>query len=116
MARLPTFGLALPARDASPTTVPMPIRTAPDPPRYDATVQRSVKNVHDREPVLIPQLFEEGGKAWYRRSAGLVLALLALLALSAVGLILYRYGVGGTVERVGRVATGLLRTFARMAG
>ena len=94
----------------------MPIRTAPDPPRYDATVQRSVKNVYDREPVLIPQLFEVGGRPWYRRSAGLVLALLALLALSAVALIFYRYGLGGTVERIGRVVTGVLRTFARVAG
>jgi hypothetical protein len=94
----------------------MTIRTAPEPPRYDATVQRSVKNFYDRDPVLIPQLFEEGGKAWYRRSAGLVLALLALLALSAVGLVVYRYGLGGTVERVGRLATGMFRTFARIAG
>ena len=32
---------------------------------HDATVQRSAKNVFDRDPLLIPQLFEDGPPPWY---------------------------------------------------
>jgi hypothetical protein len=56
----------------------MPSWTAPVPPRDDATVQPNVKNVFDRDPLLIPQPFEDRQPRWHRGRSGLVL--LALLA------------------------------------
>jgi hypothetical protein len=97
----------------------MPTRTSPEPPRYDASVQRSVasvKNVHDREPLLIPQLFEDTLPPWYRRRSGLTLAALIAVCTGCALAVLVRYGVGGTAERVGRVGTAMLRMFARMFG
>lgn len=92
----------------------MPTRTAPDTPRYDASVQRSAKNIYDRDPLLIPQLFEDALPPWYRRPAGIILILLGVLALGAVGFVVFHYGLAGTATRVGRVGAALLRTFARI--
>ena len=97
----------------------MPTRTSPEPPRYDASVQRkvaSVKNPHDREPLLIPQLFGDALPPWYRRRSGLLLLGLGALGLCMVAAVVVRFGLGGTAERIGRVVTGFLRTFARMFG
>jgi hypothetical protein len=94
----------------------MPTRTAPETPRYDATVQRSVKNVYDRDPVLIPQLFADVTPRWYRQWWGIVLGILGILFLAGLAFALERYGFGGTVQRVGRVLALVMRTFARLVG
>jgi len=102
----------------------MPIRTAPDHPTYDASVQQaplervptSVKNVYDRAPLLIPQLFEDALPPWYRRPAAIVLIGLVAVWLLAMIATVAHFGVGGTVQRIGRVGTGILRTFASIAG
>ena len=91
----------------------MPTRTAPDPPRYDATVQRSAKNVFDRDPLLIPQLFEDGPPPWYRRRSGITLALVALLCLAGLAFALQQFGFAGTAKRAGPIAEAVLRAFAR---
>jgi hypothetical protein len=102
----------------------MPIRTAHDHPTYDASVQQapqqsvppSVKNVYDRDPLLIPQLFEDALPPWYRRRSGIMLVgLISACGLTVVAAVAH-FGIGGTAERVGRVGTGLLRTFANIAG
>jgi len=101
----------------------MPIRTAPEHPTYDATVQRdnqksppSVKNVYDREPLLIPQLFEDALPPWYQRRSGIILVgLVVACALAAVAGVAH-FGVGGTAERVGRVSAAIMRTFANIVG
>lgn len=97
----------------------MPTRTVPDPPRYDATVQRnvsSVKNVYDRDPLLIPQLFANAVQPWYRRPAGMALIALTALCVVGAGAVVYRFGLGGAAVRVGRVAADLLSTFAQRFG
>jgi hypothetical protein len=93
----------------------MPIRTAPDHPRYDASVQRSAKNAHDRDPLLIPQPFADA-RPWYRRRSGQVLAVLLVLCLGVAGLVVFKFGVKDTVEGVGRFGSRLLRAFASIAG
>jgi hypothetical protein len=93
----------------------MPTRTAPNHPQYDGTVQRSVKNVYDRDPLLIPQLFAES-PPWYRGRAGILLAIVVLLCAGALAFALSRYGLDGAAQRMGRVGTGVLRTFARTVG
>jgi hypothetical protein len=50
--------------------------------RHDATGQPSVKNVFDRQPLLIPQRAENRRRAWYHRRAAL--ATIALLVAAAV--------------------------------
>jgi hypothetical protein len=94
----------------------MPIRTAPDTPRYDASVQKSVKNVHDRDPLLIPQLFAEPVPPWYRRRSAILLGVVALLGVAVVTVALQRYGISGTAQRAARVGASVLRTFARVVG
>jgi hypothetical protein len=102
----------------------MPIRIAPDHPPYDPSVQRdpqkstapSVKNIYDRDPLLIPQLFEHALPPWYRRRAGIIL--FVLLALSGIAVVagVVHFGAVGTAERFGRVGTAILRSFAAIAG
>lgn len=92
----------------------MPKRTAPDPPRYDPTVQRSPKNIFDREPVTIPQLFLEPSP-WYRRRTGIVLGALGVVCLLALAVLLYLNGVRGTVQLLGRGSVAGLRAFTRIA-
>ena len=94
----------------------MSTRTSPDHPRYDASVQRTVKNVHDRDPLLIPQLFADALPPWYRRRSGQVLAVLLVICLGAAALVLVRFGVKETALGVVRVGTSVLRTFANIAG
>lgn len=91
----------------------MPTRTSPDPPRYDATVQRSAKNVFDRDPVLIPQLFEDGPPPWYRRRSGITLALVALLCFAGLAFALQQFGFAGAVRRAGAIVVTVPRAFAR---
>ena len=91
----------------------MPNRTAPDHPRYDPTVQRSPKNIFDREPVMIPQLFVETSP-WYRRRSGIVLGALGLVCLLALAVLLYLNGVRGTVQLFGRGSVAGLRAFTRL--
>ena len=93
----------------------MPNRTAPDPPRYDPTVQRSPKNIFVREPVMIPQLFAEPSLPWYRRRVSIVLGALGLVCLVALGVLLYLNGVRGTVQLLGRGGVAGLRAFTRIA-
>jgi hypothetical protein len=101
----------------------MPIRTARDHPTYDASVQQgperapaSVKNVHDREPLLIPQLFEGALPPWYRRRAGLILLGLSAVWLLAMVATVAHFGVEGTAQRFGRVGAAIMRTFANVVG
>lgn len=94
----------------------MPTLTSPDHPQYDASVQRSVTDIFDRDPLLIPRLFKDALPPWYRRRSGQVLAaLIALCLISAVAVVVY-FGVDGTAERAGRVGFAILRTFANIAG
>jgi hypothetical protein len=94
----------------------MPTRTSRDHPRYDASVQRNVKNVYDRDPLLIPQLFEDTAPPWYRRRSWQILAALLGLCLTGAALMLFNYGLTGTAERTGRLASDLLRGFASAVG
>lgn len=94
----------------------MEIRTSPTPPKFDAEAQRNAKPIYIRDPLVIPQLFADPLGPWYRRRSGkVIIVLLALCFAGAVGVVVH-YGVGGTLVRVGRVGTGLLRTFASLAG
>ena len=90
----------------------MTIRTARDAPRYDATVQRSAKNVFDRDPLLIPHLFKDGPPPWYRRRATIVVGVLALLCLSGLSYPVQQYGLAGTAQRAGHLSVVVLRAFA----
>ena len=92
----------------------MPTRTAPETPRYDASVQRSPKHVHDREPLLIPQIFVENVTPWYRRPAGLTLAGTVLCVAAVGAFAVYRYGLDGTAERAGRAGAAVLSAFANL--
>jgi hypothetical protein len=92
----------------------MPIPTARDTPRYDATVQRSDKNVFDRDPLVIPQLFVDHRLPWYRRVAPLVLAIVSVLVLIGFAALVYRFGLAGTAIRLGRVGGAVMRGFARV--
>ena len=94
----------------------MPTRSSPDHPQYDASVQRSVKNVYDRDPLLIPRLFEDVRPPWYRRRSGQVLVALLVLCVSAATVSVILFGVKDTAESVGRLGTFLLRAFASIAG
>ena len=94
----------------------MPIRTASDHTQYDASVQQSVQGVHDRDPLLIPQLFEDTFPPWYRRRSGQVLIALLVLCLSAAALVVVLLGVDDIAERLGRLGLSMLRTFANIAG
>ena len=86
--------------------------TARDVPRYDASVQRSPKNVFDREPVLIPQLFVDPPlPKWYRRPSRMALAGLSALTTGAIAIMLSQFGVAGTVHRVGRGGSSVLEGF-----
>ena len=89
----------------------MPTRTRPDAPRYDATLQQSVKNVFDRDPLLIPQLFDDSPPPWYRRRIGIVLAVVALLCLAGVAVAVQQFGFSGAAQWAGRGALIVLRAF-----
>lgn len=92
----------------------MPTRTSSKPPaRYDATVQRGARNVFDRDPILIPQLFEDGPPPWYRRRAGITLAIVALLCLAGLAFAVQQFGFAGTAKRAGSIAVAVPRAFAR---
>ena len=94
----------------------MPTRTAPDHPQYDASVQRNVQNILDRDPLLIPQLFVDTFTPWYRRRLGQVLVVLLVLCVVAAALVVYQLGVRDTAERLGRIGLAVLRAFANIAG
>ena len=91
----------------------MPTRTAPDPPRYDAKVQASPKNVFDRDPLLVPQLFDDGPPPWYQRRSAIALGVVALLCLGGLVFAVQQYGMAGTVQRAGQLGVIVLRAFAR---
>ena len=93
----------------------MATRTSLDHPQYDATVQRRVMNLHDRDPLLIPQLFADALPPWYRRRAGKVLLVLLVLCVTAAALTVFRLGVKDTAEGLGRIGFAVLRTFAGIA-
>jgi hypothetical protein len=93
----------------------MPIRSAPDHPRYDPTVPPSPKNVFARDPVTIPQLFVEPSPPWYRRRSAIALIALALVCVVALAVLLYLNGVRGTVQLLGRSGVAGLRAFTRIA-
>ena len=90
----------------------MPTRTAPDTPRYDATVQQSIKNLYDRDPLLIPQLFDDGPPPLYRRRTGIALIVVALLCLTGVAIAVQQFGFSGAAQRAGRGVVIVLRAFA----
>jgi hypothetical protein len=93
----------------------MPTQTSPDHPQYSASVQRNVPGIHDRDPLLIPRLFKDALPPWYRRRSGQVLAALLVLCVLAVALVVFRFGVKGTAELMGRFGLALLRGFAHIA-
>jgi hypothetical protein len=66
----------------------MSSRPAPPSRRYDATSQPSVKNVFEREPLLIPQRPEDRPRPWFRRPAAWVWILIAV----AVGVVVTAFG------------------------
>ena len=90
----------------------MTTRTAHDAPRYDATIERSAKNVFDRDPLLIPQTYDDAGPPWYRRRAAIVVGVVALLCLAGLSYPVQRYGLAGTAQRAGHVSVIVLRAFA----
>ena len=94
----------------------MPLRTADDYPRYDASVQRPVKNIYLRDPVLIPQPFVDAVVPWYRRPAAIVAAVMIVVALAAWGILVSYNGVDGTLQLLARIAGGGMRTFAKIVG
>jgi hypothetical protein len=94
----------------------MHTRTDRETPRYDATVQRSVKNVYDRDPVLIPQLFVDTTPRWYQQWWGIALGVVALLIVVGVAFALQRYGLAGSAQRAGEAGAGVMRTFAKVVG
>ncbi|HEU4719790.1 MAG TPA: hypothetical protein VFS59_00395 [Gemmatimonadaceae bacterium] len=94
----------------------MPTRTDRETPRYDATVQRSVKNVYDRHPVLIPQLFVDTTPRWYQQWWGIALGVVAFLIVVGVAFAVQEFGLAGTAQRAGEAGVGLMRGFARVVG
>ena len=61
-----------------PAAVSMSSRPAPPSRRHDATTERSLKNVFEREPLLIPQRLEDRPRRWFRRPAVWVSVFLAV--------------------------------------
>lgn len=87
-------------------------RTSRELPRYDATVQRSPKNVFDRDPVLIPQLFVDPPvPRWYRRPAAITLASVSTLAIGAGAVMVSRFGLAGATHRIGSAGSVILEGF-----
>jgi hypothetical protein len=73
----------------------------PAPRQHDATGQPSVKNVFDREPLLIPPRAEDRRRALYRRRA--TLATMAIVAVAAIAAV--RFGASlsrGLLSVLGR--------------
>ena len=62
----------------------MPRRATPAAQQHDAIVQPSVKNVFDRQPLLIPRPLDDRQPPWYRRRAVLTFIVL-LVAVAVVG-------------------------------
>jgi hypothetical protein len=91
----------------------MPTRTSPDPPRYDATVQRNPKNVFGREPLVVPRLFDDAPPPWYQRRSAIALGSVGFLCLAGFAVAVQQYGLAGTAEWAGRIGTNVLRAFAR---
>ena len=67
---------------------------ARDVPRYDASVQPSVKSVFDREPLLIPQLFEDVKPQRYRRRSWILVAIVVTAIVAATAFAVMRFGIG----------------------
>jgi hypothetical protein len=89
-------------------------RTARDTPRYDPSVQRNPKNVFEREPVLIPQLFVDRLPPWYRRRSTIALAGLGTIALGTALFMVTQFGVAGAAQRVGRGGLIVVEGFANL--
>jgi hypothetical protein len=89
-------------------------RISPESPRLDANLQPSVKNVHDRDPLLIPQLFEAGKPPWHRRGTTILLMIVVLLAAAVLGYLVHRFGWHGTLARFERVGAKVMTKFARL--
>ena len=66
----------------------MSSRPTPASRRHDATAQPSVKNVFDREPLLIPQRPRDRPRPWFRRRTVWVSLALAI----AVVLVVLEFG------------------------
>jgi hypothetical protein len=92
----------------------MPTRISPESPRFGAKVQPSVKNIHDRDPLLIPQLFEVGNPPWYRRGTTILLMILGLLGAVALGYLVHRFGWHGTLARFEHAGATIMTRFARL--
>jgi hypothetical protein len=92
----------------------MPTRISPESPRIDANAQPSVKNLHDRDPLLIPQLFEVGKPPWYRRGTTILLMIVGLLAGVALGYLVHRFGWHGTLARFEHAGAKVMTKFARL--
>ena len=70
----------------------------------------------ERDPVGIPQLFDDGPPPWFRRRWGIAIGVTGLLCLSGLALSLQQYGLSGTAQRARHAGASVLRAFARAVG
>ena len=70
--------------------------------------------MYDRDPILIPQLFEDGNAPWYRRGTTILLMIVGLLGAVALGYLVHRFGWHGTLARFEKAGAKVLTKFARL--
>jgi hypothetical protein len=95
----------------------MPLRTtSPAPPRYDASVERrpDPKNVFDRDPLLVPQLFIDANPPRYRRGRWWLAGFVSLGAISTMVYLVARYGHRGAMERVADAGIIVMHSYTRI--
>ena len=82
-----------------PAAVSMSSRPTPASRRHDAIVQPSVKNVFERQPLLIPRRPEDRPRPWFRRRAVWICVSLAL-AITVAIVIEFGASIARTLPRV----------------
>src|SRR3954468_12149848 len=95
----------------------MPLRsTSSAPPRYDASVERrpDPKNVFDRDPLVVPQLFVDANPPRYPRRWWWLAGFVSLSAISTMGYLVARYGPRGAMERVADAGVVVVHTYTRI--
>jgi len=94
----------------------MPLRSPPTRPQYDPSVQRrpDPKNLFDRDPLLVPQLFVDIRPPWYKRPWMVLAIVVTVCMVSTMGVLVSRYGVRGAWVRVGGAGVTIMRVYTRI--
>jgi hypothetical protein len=72
------------------------------------------RHLFDRDPLLVPQRFDDIHPPRYKRPWVVVAIVLTLCTVSSMGYLVSRYGARGAMVRVGEAGVAILRFYTRI--